>query len=217
MGKKENNGPNDLDNINLNDINDNDKMLDNPIDNSEMNNSIEGSDKLESNDETMNFDNDFDAGVDADEESDPKRYIQQLTGKLSQKLRDYNESLGETDADLNKYVAGMIVKQAVKGLDDNDKKEIIHKINDDSDDSTKSNDDISDKPLSSDEELGDNMPMESKSFIYSKKQLKKLSENFGGNNEIISSKKNDERIDNTPINKIKQTKINAPFIAPSFK
>lgn len=186
------------------------------MNNSEMNNSMEGSDKLESDDETMNFDNDFDAGVDADEESDPKRYIQQLTGKLSQKLRDYNESLGETDVDLNKYVAGMIVKQAVKGLDDNDKKEIIHKINDDSDDSTESNDDISNKPLSSDEELGDNLPMENKSFIYSKKQLKKLSENFGGNNEIISSK-NDERIDNTSIKKIKQNKINAPFIAPVFK
>lgn len=30
------------------------------------------------------FDTNFDAGVEADEDEDPKKYIQQLTGKLSQ-------------------------------------------------------------------------------------------------------------------------------------
>lgn len=78
-------------------------------------------------DEQFNFDNDFDAGVEADEHSDPKKFIQQLTGKLSQKLREYNKN--QEDSDLNKYVAGMIVVQAAKGLDQDGKDEIIDKIN----------------------------------------------------------------------------------------
>jgi hypothetical protein len=32
----------------------------------------------------------FDAGIDVDEDADPKKYIEKLTGKLAQKLRDYN-------------------------------------------------------------------------------------------------------------------------------
>lgn len=75
------------------------------------------------------FDTNFDAGVDADENSDPKKYIQQLTGKLSQSLRKYNENLPQPEADLCKYVAGMILKQTTEGLTDGDKKEIIDKVN----------------------------------------------------------------------------------------
>ena len=75
------------------------------------------------------FDTNFDAGVDADEEQDPKRYIQQLTGKLSQSLRDYNQSLQQPDVDLDKYVAGMIIKQAIEGLSDEDTKDILDKVN----------------------------------------------------------------------------------------
>lgn len=74
------------------------------------------------------FDADFDAGVDANEESDPKRYIQQLTGKLSQSLRKYNEGLPQPDADLNKYVAGMIVKQCIEGLTPEDTQDILDKV-----------------------------------------------------------------------------------------
>ena len=51
------------------------------------------------------FDTNFDAGVDADEDTDPKKYIQQLTGKLSQSLRKYNSSLPQPETDLCKYVA----------------------------------------------------------------------------------------------------------------
>ena len=74
------------------------------------------------------FDTNFDAGVEADEETDPKRFIQQLTGKLSQSLRQYNEQLPQPDADLNKYVAGMITKQAINGLSSEDVDEILDKI-----------------------------------------------------------------------------------------
>lgn len=74
------------------------------------------------------FDSNFDAGVEANEETDPKKYIQQLTGKLSQTLRSYNENLPQPDADLGKYVAGMIIKQAVKGLSPDDTNEILNKV-----------------------------------------------------------------------------------------
>lgn len=76
------------------------------------------------------FDTNFDAGVDADENTDPKKYIQQLTGKLSQSLRKYNNNLPNPEVDLNKYVAGMILKQATEGLSDEDKKEIVGKVSD---------------------------------------------------------------------------------------
>ena len=83
--------------------------------------------------ENSEFDTNFDAGVDADENTDPKKYIQQLTGKLSQSLRKYNESLPKPETDLCKYVAGMVLKQTTDGLTDSDKKEIIDKVNGSSD------------------------------------------------------------------------------------
>lgn len=75
-----------------------------------------------------NYGADFDAGVEADEATDPKKYIQQLTGKLSQSLRKYNQGLPTPDADLDKYVAGMIVKQAIEGLSQDDVTEILNKV-----------------------------------------------------------------------------------------
>jgi hypothetical protein len=74
------------------------------------------------------FDTNFDAGVEADEETDPKHYIQQLTGKLSQSLNSFNNEQGP-DAGLSKYVASMIITAACKNLDDKAKKELIEKIN----------------------------------------------------------------------------------------
>ena len=74
------------------------------------------------------FDTNFDAGVEADEEQDPKKYIQQLTGKLSQTLQKYTDDNGQADVDLNKYVAGMITKQAMKGLSEEDAEEILDKV-----------------------------------------------------------------------------------------
>jgi hypothetical protein len=77
------------------------------------------------------YDSNFDPGVEANEEEDPKRFIQQLAGKLSQSLLQYNKSLPQPDADLGKYVAGMVVKQAVEGLSQEDKTDVINKINSD--------------------------------------------------------------------------------------
>ena len=74
------------------------------------------------------YDTNFDAGVEADEDTDPEKYIQQLTGKLSTTLNSFNSENGD-DSGLNKYVAKMIVKAATKNMDDATKKEIIKAIN----------------------------------------------------------------------------------------
>lgn len=74
------------------------------------------------------FDTNFDAGVEADEETDPKHYIQQLTGKLSQSVNSFNSEQGP-DAGLCKYVASMIIAATCKNLDEKAKKELIEKIN----------------------------------------------------------------------------------------
>lgn len=78
--------------------------------------------------EPNQFDTNFDAGVEANEEEDPKKFIQQLTGKLSQSLRKYTESNGQPDAELNKYVAGMIIKQSIEGLSSEDVDDILDKV-----------------------------------------------------------------------------------------
>ena len=71
----------------------------------------------------------FDAGVEADPDEDPKRYIQQLTGKLSTELQKYINEGNDENGELSKYVLGMLVKQAGKSLGESDKKEIIKKLN----------------------------------------------------------------------------------------
>lgn len=78
-------------------------------------------------DDMSNFGPKFDAGVEADPNSEPDKYIQQLTGKLATELRKYIEK--NNDADIAKYVLGMIIAQACKPLTDADKKEMIDKIN----------------------------------------------------------------------------------------
>ena len=74
------------------------------------------------------FDTNFDAGVEADEDEDPKKYIQQLTGKLSQELNKFNNENGD-DEELSKYVGKMIAKAAAKGLDEKGRKDLIKAIN----------------------------------------------------------------------------------------
>ena len=67
-------------------------------------------------------------GLDGDDTLDPKKGVQKLTGKLSQELRTYNDNQPNPDTELNKYVAGMIIPQASKGMTDKDKQEVINKI-----------------------------------------------------------------------------------------
>lgn len=151
------------------------------------------------------FDADFDAGVEADENSDPKRFIQQLAGKLSQSLRKYNEGLPNPDVDLNKYVAGMTNDAAVEGLPPEDVEEIISKIkSDENSDAEKQ-----DMPQNNVE----TPPMENK------KSTKKLTENLESYideivNDIISQKPNKVSNDKITVNKSFKTK---PYTSPVFK
>lgn len=79
------------------------------------------------------YDADFDAGVEANEEEDPKKFIQQLTGKLSQSLNKYQSELPRPDVELSKYVAGMILGQTTEGLSEEDANEILKKLTDKTD------------------------------------------------------------------------------------
>lgn len=72
----------------------------------------------------------FDAGVEADEETDPKKFIEQLTGKLGQSLRKYNEEQGQPDFELEKFVINSVLSAThTAEMDEDDKKDIIKKVN----------------------------------------------------------------------------------------
>lgn len=154
-------------------------------------------DTMSPEDEGMSsdFDSNFDAGVEADEETDPKRFIQQLTGKLSQSLNSYNNENGEPDTELGKYVLGMLIKQGVKGMDDKEKKEIIKKINTASDD-TPADEEMPDEEMNTEEPMDNmeggepaepEMAMESKKFNFTKKQI---FESFGINMDDLTVRTN---------------------------
>lgn len=109
----------------------------------------------------------FDAGVEADEESDPKKYIEQLTGKLGQSLRKYNEQNGQPDLELEKFAINSLISAThTSEMDDNDREDIINKVNtagnndkdsevsgfDDSNNNTNNN---NDNNIGGDDEFGD--------------------------------------------------------------
>lgn len=71
----------------------------------------------------------FDAGVEADEETDPKKFIQQLTGKLGQSLRKYTEEQGQPDFELEKFAINSLLSATHTGeMDAKDQKDIISKV-----------------------------------------------------------------------------------------
>jgi hypothetical protein len=91
----------------------------------------------------------FDAGVDADEETDPKKFIEQLSGKLGQSLRSYNDETGQPDFDLEKFAINSVISAThTSEMDEKDRKDIIKKINsagkDDAQDSGSDNQDNTD-------------------------------------------------------------------------
>ena len=81
------------------------------------------------------------------EPNDPKKSIQQLVGKLSQELRDYNNNQPNQDTDLNKYVAGMIIPQATSVMTDQDKNEVIDKIKSGNTDTSDDSEPMGDEPI----------------------------------------------------------------------
>ncbi len=71
----------------------------------------------------------FDAGVEADEDEDPEKYIQQLAGKLGTTLRKYTDDKGEPDFDLEKFAINSVISATHTGeMDEEDQKDIIKKI-----------------------------------------------------------------------------------------
>lgn len=71
----------------------------------------------------------FDAGVEADEDEDPEKFIQQLAGKLGTSLRKYNDERGEPDFDLEKYAINSVISAShTSEMDEEDQKDIIRKI-----------------------------------------------------------------------------------------
>ena len=165
-------------------------------------------------DDGMNseFDTNFDAGVDANEQEDPKKFIQQLTGKLSQSLRNYNKEQPQPDAELSKYVCGMIVKQAIEGLKPEDVDDIMKKIksDDDFDNDTPEDNQLNNNEGSEDmqpqTDQPEQMPMES----LNRNHNQKIEEIF---QDLISTEKED-----TIERPLKRTNSfrHKPFTSPNF-
>lgn len=155
------------------------------------------------------FDTNFDAGVDADEDQDPKKYIQQLTGKLSQTLRKYNEDNGQPDVDLNKYVVGMIAKQGVEGLTKDDTDEILNKIKSDEDFNVNDEtEDVQQPQMNANQQDIDQMqPNES---------FQKIGK--GKIDEIVNGVLDDINNENKPYQEVKSKKSfkTKPFTSPIF-
>jgi hypothetical protein len=71
----------------------------------------------------------FDAGVEADEDEDPEKFIQQLSGKLGTSLRKYNDERGDPDFDLEKYAINSVISAThTSEMDEEDQKDIIRKV-----------------------------------------------------------------------------------------
>lgn len=154
---------------------------------------------MPTDDGSNQFDTNFDAGVEADEDSDPKRYIQQLTGKLSQSINSFNSEQGP-DAGLCKYVASMIIAATCKNLDEKQKKELIEKINSAQDNSVEDSEDSGETNEMGDEEMPmDNMgggdmnqqePMPINEHIITKQELMELVRNYDDDKPLEIQKQN---------------------------
>lgn len=174
------------------------------------------------------FGGNFDAGVEADEDTDPEQFIQQLTGKLSQSLKDYDEQ-NPGKLDLDKYVIGMIVKQAVKGMDEGERKKVIKKIKETPLPSDDQMEDASTEGVESDPALDGDMSgseeqqapdmggqeqqpvQEIRSLKLKKNQLRKIYESINNREE------DEDRRDSDYSKYLKPNKRTYPFIPPQFK
>jgi len=84
-------------------------------------------------DEEMNLDVDMEEpSADAEEEVDFK-VIQKLTGKLGQKIRTMNESVGMTSEDVKYVINSILSALDLSKLDEEDKEDILAKFEEDSD------------------------------------------------------------------------------------
>lgn len=130
--------------------------------------SLGGNKDFDIEDEPSEFDGDgfdgkpfddepFDAGVEADEEESPEKFIQQLSGKLGQSLRKYTEDSGEPNFDLEKFAINSVISATnTSKMDQQDQSDIIAKVKSSSTNKTQNNDnelnDMGDSPNDEDSE-----------------------------------------------------------------
>jgi len=82
----------------------------------------------EANDKPFD-DTPFDAGVESNEDENPEKYIQQLSGKLGQSLRKYTDEMGQPDYDLEKFAINSVLSATNSGeMDQQDQNDIINKV-----------------------------------------------------------------------------------------
>ena len=116
--------------------------------------SLDGLDDMEAEGGDKPFDDEpFDAGVEADEDTDPEKFIQQLSGKLGQSLRQYTEDEGQPDFDLEKFAVNSVLSATHTGeMDKEDQRDIINKVK------NSGNEDPEDMPV--DDEVGLDEPID---------------------------------------------------------
>lgn len=145
----------------------------------------------------------FDAGVEANEEQDPKKFIQQLSGKLGTSLRKYNEQNGQPDFELEKFAINSVLSAThTSKMDDQDQNDIIKKVKtsgqgDDNSDNqnTNSNDNTEngEEDINVDSEENDNsMGQEEENFDENLKMSKNSSIFVENVKDIIMKKLNED-------------------------
>tara|TARA_Y100000389_G_C17443806_1_gene510334 strand:- start:915 stop:2321 length:1407 start_codon:yes stop_codon:yes gene_type:complete len=144
----------------------------------------------EGGDEKPFDDEPFDAGVETDEDEDPEKFIQQLSGKLGTSLRKYNDERDSPDFDLEKYAINSVISAThTSEMDEEDQKDIIRKVktsgaDDDNDDIDKDLDIDSEEPK---DEEGDSFEDEVEEI-----EEKDLDEGFDNENYYVVKYKYDE-------------------------
>lgn len=156
----------------------------------------------------------FDAGVEADEETDPKKFIEQLSGKLGQSLRAYTDESGQIDSELEKYAINSVIAATHPDqMDQEDVNDIKNKLDSQGDKNEDNSDNKSDEKNN---DLPDDM---SENFVLDKEHKQVFKDEKLGLNE--QKNRNIEKYLVSLINpKLKKkemiTKINndAPVEAP---
>ena len=102
-------------------------------------------------------------GVDEDE--DPKKFIQQLAGKIGQSLRDYEKGLGNPDFELEKFVINSVISATnTAEMDKGDRQDIIDKIETSGDDNNGGADEEPNDAVEIDAEVETDEPVEEMSL-----------------------------------------------------
>jgi len=103
--------------------------------------------------------------VGVDEDEDPKKFIQQLAGKIGQSLRDYEKGLGNPDFELEKFVINSVISATnTAEMDKGDRQDIIDKIETSGDDNNGGADEEPNDAVEIDAEVETDEPVEEMSL-----------------------------------------------------